>query len=822
MQFLSNLPIKRKLMVITMLVSGSALLVASVAFIIFEQATARKQMVQTLNITAAMTAANCTAGLSFDEASSVEQALAPLSAEPDIVRACVYNKNGRPYAYYLRRGAEASFPLRVEGAGRRFEGQRLELFQPINLAGETIGTIYLEEDLSQLNARLWSCLLIGMAVLMACAVVALFLSARLQRVISGPLSALAGIMAEVRSNKDYSVRAHKQGDDELGSLIDGFNEMLVQIQERDANLERRVAERTQKLAESEANYHSLVDQMPAGIFRKDKEGRYVLVNSWFCRYKGAKPEDFLGKMPQEVDLMGNSSNTNFAFLAAAGTRHHIEIMKAGQRIELDEKQIGSDGKTTHFHAIKTPVYGPDGAVVGSQGVLLDITERKLAEKALAYERDLLKALLDHSPDSIYFKDRESRYVRLSRSELKNLFSVAVSRHKASQAANGADAGILPAHLAGLEQFHEYVIGKCDADIYGPGESAHFRRDEQEVVNTGKPLLGKIEKVPGPDGQVRWYMTTKTPWRNQEGEIIGLFGSGRNITDLKQAEAKVEQTHQQLLETSRLAGMAEVATSVLHNVGNVLNSVNVSTTLVLDLVRKSRINNLGRLAAIIHEQRDDLAAFFTNDERGRQLPGYLSKLVEHLATEQAQLIAEIELTRKNIEHIKDIVTMQQSYAKVSGMVEKVKVIELVEDALRMNASALNRHQVEVVRDYPAEPVECHAEKQKVLQILINIIRNAKYACDESERPDKRLTMQVRAGNGRMQITATDNGVGIPAENLTRIFNHGFTTRQNGHGFGLHSGALAAKEMGGSLTAFSAGAGAGARFVLDLPLCPYQSL
>jgi C4-dicarboxylate-specific signal transduction histidine kinase len=308
------------------------------------------------------------------------------------------------------------------------------------------------------------------------------------------------------------------------------------------------------------------------------------------------------------------------------------------------------------------------------------------------------------------------------------------------------------------------------------------------------------------------------WRNEAGEVIGTFGTSQDITRLKEAEAQVERAHQQLVETSRLAGMAEVATSVLHNVGNVLNSVNVSSTLVLDLVRKSRLNHLGRLAALIREQSGNLAAFFAADPRGQQLPDYLSQLVQHLTDEQAQVAAEVELTRKNIEHIKDIVTMQQNYAKFSGVVETVSVTALVDDAVQMNAGALARHQVELARDYPAAAVECQTERQKVLQILINLIRNAKYACDESGHPDKRLTLRVRAGDSRVQITVLDNGVGIPPENLTRIFNHGFTTRATGHGFGLHSGAIAAKELGGSLSAFSDGPGTGARFVLELPLKP----
>ena len=574
--------------------------------------------------------------------------------------------------------------------------------------------------------------------------------------------------------------------------------------------ERKRAE--QALRESEAKYYSLVDQMPAGIFRKDRDGRFVFVNSWYCRLKGGKPEDFLGKMPLEtVAVAPGPARSEAATLAAAGTGHHAEIMRTGRQMEFDERQAGENGGITYIHSIKSAVYGSDGSIVGSQGVLLDATQRKQAEEALAYERDLLKALLDSSPDSIYFKDRQSRYTRQSRSEVKNLLRIALGRHRTLYPTDD----MLPAHLADEASFRDYLIGKTDADVYGPERAGEFDKDEQEIMRTGKPLVGKIEKIIEPGGIV-WFLTTKSAWRNQDGEIIGTFGTSQDITKLKEAEEQIERAHQQLLETSRLAGMAEVATSVLHNVGNVLNSVNVSTTLVLEMVKKSRLNNLGRLAALIQEHSGDLAAFFTTDPRGRQLPEYLSTLANHLADEQAQLTAEVELTRKNIEHIKDIVTMQQSYAKVSGVVETVAVQDLVDDALRMNAGALTRHHVEVVRDFPAEAVECHTERQKVLQILVNVIRNAKYACDESSRPDKRLTMQVRVAGDRVQIVALDNGVGIPAENITRIFSHGFTTREHGHGFGLHSGALAAKELGGSLAAHSDGPGTGARFVLDLPL------
>ena len=216
---------------------------------------------------------------------------------------------------------------------------------------------------------------------------------------------------------------------------------------------------------------------------------------------------------------------------------------------------------------------------------------------------------------------------------------------------------------------------------------------------------------------------------------------------------------------------------------------------------------------------DLGAFLTTDPKGRQLPSYLGQLAEHLAAERTMVLTEMDSLRKNIEHIKDIVAMQQSYAKVSGVAETIKVTDLVDDSLRMNAAALARHDVKVIREYEEIPA-ISVEKHKVLQILVNLIRNAKYACDESGRVDKQLIVRVTHEAERVRVAVIDNGIGIPPENLIRIFAHGFTTKETGHGFGLHSGALAAKEMGGSLGVESDGPGRGATFTLELPRASLQ--
>jgi len=146
------------------------------------------------------------------------------------------------------------------------------------------------------------------------------------------------------------------------------------------------------------------------------------------------------------------------------------------------------------------------------------------------------------------------------------------------------------------------------------------------------------------------------------------------------------------------------------------------------------------------------------------------------------------------------------------------VELVEDALRIHEIELERHDVSVIRQYDNGLPSITVDRHKVMQILLNLIRNAKYACEDSQRNDKRVTVRITGDEQWIKISITDNGVGIPAENLTRIFSHGFTTRKNGHGFGLHSGALAAREMGGELLVKSDGPGTGATFILELPLMP----
>jgi PAS domain S-box-containing protein len=411
---------------------------------------------------------------------------------------------------------------------------------------------------------------------------------------------------------------------------------------------------------------------------------------------------------------------------------------------------------------------------------------------LEAQQELLDALLEHTTDQIYFKELDSSFRYCNQAVCQR-----------------------------FEMSRQEVIGKTDFDLFDEEHARPAFQDEQRIVQTGQAVVDKVEREILKTGEQRWALTTKMPLRNKRGEIIGTFGISKDITPLKQAEAKVETITKQLVESSRMAGMAEVATSVLHNVGNVLNSVNISVTVISDKIKESKMSGLSKAMALMCEHTDDLADFLKNDPKGKQLPGYLASLAERLAEEQAVILREVGELRSNVDHINEIVAMQQAYAKVSGLLEVLNPKELVDDALRLNAGAVARHHVTVVREFETTPA-VSVDRHKALQILVNLIRNAKHALDERGSEEKVMTLRIRRkGAERIEISVIDNGVGIKPENLGRIFEHGFTTRKNGHGFGLHSGAIAAKELGGSLTARSDGPGRGATFTLELPIAPPEA-
>jgi PAS domain S-box-containing protein len=368
---------------------------------------------------------------------------------------------------------------------------------------------------------------------------------------------------------------------------------------------------------------------------------------------------------------------------------------------------------------------------------------------------------------------------------------------------------------------ERILGYPSADWLGSPDfwSRHLHPEDAEAAisecqdesSSGKPYSYSYRMIAG-NGQTVWIRESGSVL-TENGKPVVARGILEDITAQKLGAAEVERLNRSLVESSRLAGMAEVATGVLHNVGNVLNSVSVSATLVSNRLRQSKLPKLRQATAMLDTQEGNLANFLTQDPKGKILPRYIRTASEQLSSEQADLLNEIELLTRNIEHIKEIVAMQQSYAKVSGAFENLNAADLVEDALRMNVTSLERHGIKLERSYAKNLPLVKVDRHKALQILVNLIQNAKYALEKGRQTELKLQIRVETSGERVAIRVQDNGMGIAPENLTKIFQHGFTTKANGHGFGLHSGANAAKEMGGQLTVHSDGLDTGATFALE---------
>jgi PAS domain S-box-containing protein len=291
-----------------------------------------------------------------------------------------------------------------------------------------------------------------------------------------------------------------------------------------------------------------------------------------------------------------------------------------------------------------------------------------------------------------------------------------------------------------------------------------------------------------------------------------------MNERKKAQAEREELHQQLVQASRQAGMADVASNVLHNVGNVLNSINVSTDILLKTLKKPMVGDVCQIASMFHEHQDNLQAFLTQDPKGKQIPSYLGMVAESLSGSHQTIQSEIDSLVKKVDHIKQVIMSQQDIAHAGEVREATAVEDLMEQALMMGLPEPEKYGIRVVREYAHVPT-IMTDRHHVLQILVNVITNAKNAMVEYPSNSHCLTVRIglptdRRGSVRFEVT--DTGCGIQAEHLPRLFAQGFTTRKAGHGLGLHSASISARHLGGALQAQSAGEGRGASFTLDLPL------
>src|SRR3984957_20659809 len=365
-----DLSIRQKLQTIVMVTSAVALLVASIAFTLYDRSTFLRAKMQDLSATATMIGSNSTAALSFGDAKSAREILAALRAKPNVINACIYDKDGRVLATYGRDGAHIDVsPPAAQPLATSIVGHNMVLFQPVTLHDESIGTIFIEADLKDLNGRLTRFLEIDFLVLLGSLTVALLLSSRLQRVISGPIQELADTALSVSTQENYSIRATKRGNDEIGLLFDQFNGMLDRLQQRDVALQRAHDTLEKSVAERTSYLNALIQNSPLGILVLDSGQKVQLCNSAFEKLFGYTRQGVIGK--------------SIASLFA-----DAEPLLEGHRLALDETPInrmarlpreGQSFLDVELHAVGLMV---NGKLLGSLGIYQDISARKRAEEQM--------------------------------------------------------------------------------------------------------------------------------------------------------------------------------------------------------------------------------------------------------------------------------------------------------------------------------------------------------------------------------------------------------------------------------------------------------
>ncbi|MHC4371867.1 MAG: PAS domain-containing protein, partial [Planctomycetota bacterium] len=480
-----------------------------------------------------------------------------------------------------------------------------------------------------------------------------------------------------------------------------------------------------------------------------------------------------------------------------------EIKRTGEPTVVEHVHYDENGKARYVEVHAYPILDDQGKLSEVIEYCLDITERKRAEKELAQKQKNLEALCEAAPIGIMVFNKD-----------------VIIEHVNPVLAGfvGKDSSAIVAKPPGeaLGCIHVYD----DMELCGEGPLCYLcqiRGTIEQVLTSGEPVHGVETQstfVIGGEEVSRWLEISAAPVMIDDSEHVVL--AVNDITRRKESQARLDEAQQRLLETAHRAGMAEVATDVLHNVGNVLNSITVSTITLMEKVASSEVANLEKVASIVNDNIADIGTFLTEDSQGKHIPAYLGEIAKHLQGEQTDIVGRLRALADNVEYIRDIVTTQQSYAKAYGVEVPVSLTELVEDAIQINSAGFERHGIEVIRDYEDLP-EIITDKQKVLQILVNLISNAKYALIDGGKEEKSLTISIhKRDEDHALVEVADNGVGISKSDMTRIFSHGYSTRRHGHGFGLHSSALAAKGIGGTLTVHSDGTGLGATFTLGLPL------
>ena len=562
-----------------------------------------------------------------------------------------------------------------------------------------------------------------------------------------------------------------------GIVISALNEAVLRSTVRSRETARRLEQETARLvaAQSVAKVGSWATDLANGDVSWSEETHRI-----FETCPGAFAPTHAGFLervyPEDLAAVNDAFTRSLLSEEPFAIEHRVLL--PGGRVKTVEERW----KTS---------FGPDGIPARVLGTCQDITERKQAQDALAREHGLLR-------------EAEGRYRSLFENSNDGIFQNTPAGHMIT--ANQALATML-----GFDTAEELVRARTDigAQSYVDPE---LRHEFMRLMAEHGRVRGFEYQVRRKDGTPIWVSESVHVVRDAQGRALLYEGSVQDITERRCAAEEIVRINQALVEASRRAGMAEVATEVLHNVGNVLNSINVSASLLVDNVKVSRAARMAAVVKLLRDHDHDLGHYLTADPAGQHIPELLEDLSREWIAQQQLVATELEDLRANVDLVKRIVASQQGHARAGAApgLEPVAIDQLLEEALRAQQGALL--DLSIVREFESlTPIP--VARHKVVQILASLLRNARQACSGLDEADRCIRLGFACREGRALISVADNGAGIAPDRLVPIFAPRFGARG---GFGLHASALAAQALGGRLTVASAGPGRGATFTLELPM------
>jgi two-component system, sensor histidine kinase and response regulator len=620
--------------------------------------------------------------------------------------------------------------------------------------------------------------------------------------------------------------------------------------------------------DSESFYHNLVESLPQHIIRKDVKGKFTFANRNFCLAIGKTIDQIIGKT--DFDLFPSH-------LAAKYQEDDQKVMRTKEKVEITEENVGLNQTKSYVHVIKTPIFDPMGKVVGTQGIFWDVTEKINTEKELALERRLLRSLLDTIPDHVYFKDRDSRFIRCSREFSDRL---------------------------GLES-PSAAEGKTDFDFFEEEHAKPAFEDEQQIVRTGTPIINKIEKETWRNGEVGWVLTSKMPYLDEEGQVVGTFGVSKDVSKLvhaeealRKAEAKYrdifEKAVEGIFQTTPEGHYIEVNPALARIYGYASTEdlfaslTDIQKQLYVDPSRREAFEGLMAKHGEVHEFESEIyrrdgkkiwiseTARSVRDEQGTILyyEGVVEDISERKRAEAAlqfardaamessrlksvflanmsheirtpmngiigmsSLLKQTQLSEEQVRFAETIETSAQDllhlindlldFSKIeSGKMaiesEPFQLGEKIEQTVNLLADPAQKKGIEIILNMDCQvPSIVIGDRMRMQQVLTNLIGNAIKFTHQGE-----VCIQVRCIKRQKNLTwikfeVRDSGIGISPEAKEHIFesfsqaDNSMTRKYGGTGLGLAITRQLVELMKGQLHLEST-LGKGSCFWFTLPM------